>query len=133
VRDRRKVDRIDRDAFEVTLGCRRLTADTTKACSPVLPIVQALAAAQRRDDLTGKISDAEKTQGSTPTIKSADPQAEQVSKLVAWITRGWIAPTPEDIALVRILGLTIVPSLSGLAFLFAFALAATCTALAARP
>jgi hypothetical protein len=141
--DRRKVDRIDRDAFEVTFGCTRVTADTMKACAPVLPTLQALVVARHRDDLTKQISDAEKpqkgasttdgnqksttttaegNQESTTTIASADPQTETIPKLVTWITRGWIAPTPDDIALVRVLGLTVPPCLAGLFLMFATAL-----------
>jgi hypothetical protein len=143
--DRKKVDRIDRDAFEATVGCRRLTPDTTKACDPVLPILKALAAANRRDELTRKIdkaeaknspaegnqnstadgqkSPAEGNQESTTTITtSADPQTETIPKLVTWITRGWIEPTPDDIALVRALGFTVPPALAGLFLMFATAL-----------
>ena len=141
--DRRKVDRIDRDAFEVTLGCTRLTADTMKACAPVLPTLQALVVARHRDDLTKQISDAEKpqkgasttdgnqksttttaegNQESTTTIASADPQTETIPKLVTWITRGWIEPTPDDIALVRVPGFTVPPALAGSFLMFATAL-----------
>jgi hypothetical protein len=125
--DRRKVDRIDRDAFEASLSCTRLTADVTKACAPILPTVQALATAMRRDELTKKISDAEKPQNGAPTATSADsdPQATQVSKLLALITGGRIKASPDDIALVRLLGLTIVPSLAGLVRMIAQLLAAT--------
>ena len=125
--DRRKVDRIDRDAFEASLSCTRLTADVTKACAPILPTVQALATAMRRDELTKKISDAEKPQNGTPTAMSADsdPQATQVSKLLALITGGRIKASADDIALVRLLGLTIVPSLAGLVRMIAQLLTAT--------
>jgi len=143
--DRRKVDRIDRDAFEATVGCRRLTADTLKACGPILPTLQALETAKRRDDLTEKISDAEKPQNKQgdapaadnkqegasaatsvdpPPITSADPQAETVPRIVKWVTRGWIAPTPDDVVLVRLLGLTVPPALAGLFLMFATALLA---------
>jgi hypothetical protein len=154
VQDRKKVDLRDRDAFEATLGCRRLTPDTMKACDPVLPILKALETARRRDDLTKKISDAEKPQNgaptadgnqkstttttegnqeSTTTITSADPQTETIPKLVTWITRGWIEPTPDDIALVRVLGFTVPPALAGLFLMIATALlAAPRTASAAR-
>jgi hypothetical protein len=123
VQDRKKVDRIDRDAFAVTLSCRRLTPDTMKACDPILPTLKALETAKRRDKLDQDIRDAEKPQGA-PIIGSVDPGAESFSKIIGWISFGLITPSPDDISLVRILGLTIVPSLSGLAFLFAFALAA---------
>jgi hypothetical protein len=141
VQDRKKVDRIDRDAFEATLGCRRLTPDTMKACDPVLPILKALETARRRDDLTKKISDAEGNQGaegnqksatitaegnqeSTTTITSADPQSEMVPRIVAWISRGWIKPSSDDVVLLRLLGLTVPPALAGLFLMFATALLA---------
>jgi hypothetical protein len=141
VQDRKKVDRIDRDAFEATLGCRRLTPDTMKACDPVLPILKALETARRRDDLTKKISDAEGNQGaegnqksatitaegnqeSTTTITSTDPQAEMVPLIVAWISRGWIKPSSDDVVLLRLLGLTVPPALAGLFLMFATALLA---------
>jgi hypothetical protein len=47
---------------------------------------------------------------------------------VALITRGWVAPTPDDIALVRILGPTMVPSLAGLLLMFGSTLRAPRTA-----
>ena len=53
---------------------------------------------------------------------SADPQTETIPKLVTWITRGWIEPTPDDIALVRVLGFTVPPALAGLFLMFATAL-----------
>jgi hypothetical protein len=133
--DRKKVDRIDRDAFEATVGCRRLTPDTTKACDPVLPMLKALAAAQRRDKLDQDIRAAENKQDGAPTAEgnqespttittSADPQSEMVPKLVVRVTRGWIDPTPDDIAIVRILGFTVPPLLAGLFLMFATALLA---------
>jgi hypothetical protein len=130
VHDRRKVDRIDRDAFDATVGCTRLTADiTNKACDAVLPLVKALAAAQRRDELTRKIdkaeaknSPAEGNQESTTSITSADPQAEMVPRIVKWVTLGKIEPTPDDIVLLRILGYTVPPLLAGLFLMIAVAL-----------
>ena len=95
VRDRRKVDKLDRDAFEATLGCRRLTPDTMKACDPVLPTLQALEKAKRRDELDGKISEAEskqdggsKLQDGARIIGSIDPGAESFSKIIGWISFG---------------------------------------------
>jgi hypothetical protein len=89
--------------------------------------LQALAAANDRDDLDRKISDAEKPQnkqGDAPAATSADPdpQATAVSKLVAWVTRDSIKPTLDDIALMRIFW-AMVPSLAGLILMFATPLA----------
>jgi hypothetical protein len=135
LRERGKVDRIDKDAFNATFQCTRLTVDTEKACGPVLPIVQALAAAQDRDKLDQNIKDAEKPQegapepqDGAPIIGSVDPGAESFSRILAWISRGLITPSPDDVAVLRLLGLTIVPSLAGLVLMFAFALAAPRTA-----
>ena len=131
LRERGKVDRIDKDAFNATFQCTRLTVDTEKACGPVLPIVQALAAAQDRDKLDQNIKDAEKPQegapepqDGAPIIGSVDPGAESFSKIMGWISRGLITPSPDDVAVLRLLGLTIVPSLAGLVLMFAQLLAA---------
>ena len=131
VRERFKVDRIDRDAFDASVGCTRLTADVTKACNAIAPTLQALAAAQDRDKLDQNIKDAEKPQegapeplDGAPIIWSVDPGAESFSKIMGWISRGWITPSPDDVAVLRLLGLTIVPSLAGLVLMFAQLLAA---------
>jgi hypothetical protein len=132
VRERFKVDRIDRDAFAVTVGCTRLTHDVTKACNAIAPTLQALAAAHDRDKLAKEIKDAEdkqerKTQGEeqgAPIIGSVDPGAESFSKILGWISWGWITPSPDNVAVLRLLGLTIVPSLAGLVLMFAQLLAA---------
>ena len=85
----------------------------------------------RRDELDGKISEAEskqdggsKPQDDAPIIGSIDPGAESFSKIMGWISRGWITPSPDDVAVLRLLGLTIVPSLAGLVLMFAQLLAA---------
>jgi hypothetical protein len=142
VRERFKVDRIDRDAFDASVGCTRLTADVTKACNAIAPTLQALAAAQDRDKLDQNIKDAEKPQNkqgdapaaenkqegasaatsiNPPPITTADPQAEMLSKLLKWVN---IELTADDVALVRILGYTVPPLLAGLFLMFATALLA---------
>jgi hypothetical protein len=125
-RDQIKVDRTDRDAWRETNGCVNVMSDSAKkACGPILPTLQALAVAQHRDKLDRDISDAEKPQKGAPAATSADPdpQATQVSKLLAWVTRGRIAPTPDDIAVVRIFW-SMMPSLAGLILMFVAPLAA---------
>jgi len=107
-----------------------LTPDTMKACDPVLPLLQALETAKRRDKLDQDIRAAEdkqdggsKPQDGAPIIGSVDPGAESFSKILGWISCGWIAPSPDDVAVLRLLGLTIVPSLAGLVLMFAQLLA----------
>jgi hypothetical protein len=43
---------------------------------------------------------------------------------MGWISRGLITPSPDDVAVLRLLGLTVVPSLAGLVLMFAQLLAA---------
>ena len=72
----------------------------------------------------GYINIAENKQAGAPTITRVDPQAETVAKVLAWISRGWIAPSPDDIAMVRLVGWTVAPSLAGLVLAFAQLLSA---------
>lgn len=124
-RDRLKVDRVDRDAWTDTKGCTvNVTMDRMKACSPILPTLQALAQAKRRAKLSEDINIAENKQVGSPTITSVDPQAETLARLLTWISRGWIAPSPDDVALVRLVGWTVAPSLAGLVLAFAQLLSA---------
>jgi hypothetical protein len=124
-RDRLKVDRVDRDAWTDTKGCTvNVTMDRMKACSPILPTLQALAQAKRRAKLSENINIAENKQVGSPTITSVDPQAETLARLLTWISRGRIAPSPDDVALVRLVGWTVAPSLAGLVLAFAQLLSA---------
>jgi hypothetical protein len=123
-RDRPKVDRIDRDAWNDTKGCTRLTTDGVRACAPILPTLQALSVAQHRDAVDEQLRVAEASLASASTVVAVDPQAETVAEIVAWITAGLMKPSPADIARLRVLGLVAIPSLAGLVLSLAFALAA---------
>jgi hypothetical protein len=98
-----------------------------------------LVAAQRRDELDRKISEAENKQGNAPAkpegapaaegnqesatpITSADPLAEQVPRIVKWVTRGTITPSSDDVVMLRILWLTVPPVLAGVFLMLATAL-----------
>jgi hypothetical protein len=94
---------------------------------------QALATARHRDVLDAQLLAASAALNGAAITTSVDPQAEQVSKLLSWITRGWIAPTSHDIALLRLLGLTIVPSLAGVVLMFGQLLTRTSPASQLRP
>jgi hypothetical protein len=124
-RERPKVDRIDRDAWDVTRGCTRLTADAMKACAPILPLRQALETAKRKDRLDEDISKAEALSAGATPVASADPQAEVVSAIVGWLSRGTITPSPADIAHLRIIGLIATPSMAGVILVLAMALITT--------
>jgi hypothetical protein len=109
-------------------GCLSI-ADSAKACAAYVAMRQALAVAQHRDALDVPLRAAEGALAGASTITSADPQAKAVAAL--WLSRGWIAPPPDDIARLRILGLTMTPSLAGVILMLATTLAATRTRRAA--
>jgi hypothetical protein len=121
-----EIDRpmVARDVWKATKECHDVTiADSAKACAAIMDDRKALAIAQNRDFLDAQLLAAKGALNGASTITSVDPGAESFSKLLGWITRGGITPTPDDIALVRLLGLTIVPSLAGLVLMFAQLLA----------
>jgi len=124
-RERPKVDRVDRDAWEMTRGCIRLTADTMKACAPILPLRQALETGRRKEKLDGDIRKAEALSAEAMPITSADPQADTVSAIVGWLSRGSITPSPADIARLRIIGLVVTPTMAGVILMLAMALVTT--------
>jgi len=124
-RERPKVDRVDRDAWDVTRGCTRLTADTMKACAPILPLRQAFETARRRDRLDEDIRKAEASSAGATPVTSTDPQAETVSAIVGWLSRDTITPSPTDIARLRIIGLVATPSMAGVILMLAMALVTT--------
>ena len=87
-RDRPKVDRIDRDAWNDTKGCTRLTTDGVRACAPILPTLQALSVAQHRDAVDAQLRVAEASLAGASTVMAVDPQAEIVAEIVPTITAG---------------------------------------------
>src|SRR5262249_30900697 len=55
----------------------------------------------------------------TERTKLADPQIDAASKRVAWLTRGGINPAPDDLAMLRLTLLTLLPQLGGLLLMVA--------------
>jgi len=45
--------------------------------------------------------------------QEADPQLENASHIVTWLTRGWIAPTGADFAMLRLMLLALLPQVGG--------------------
>ena len=124
-RERPKVDRADRDAWDVTRGCTRLTAETVKACAPILPLRQALETAKRKDRLDEAIRKAEASSAEATPVTSVDPQAETVSAIVGWLSHGTVTSSPAEIARLRIIGLVATPSMAGVILMLAIALVTT--------
>jgi hypothetical protein len=103
-----------------TAGCSNVTmAASGAACAEVLKLRQALGVAQRRDALDAELRSAEMRLAPMPAITTGDPQATMAADLVAWISLGHVSLTPHDIHRMRITGLTIIPALAGIIFMFA--------------
>ena len=49
--------------------------------------------------------------------QAADPQTEAAIKLVAWMSRGTMRPTPDDFAMIRLMLLALLPQIGGLLLL----------------
>jgi len=106
--------------WKQTAGCSNVTmAASGAACAEVLKLRQALGVAQRRDALDAELRSAETRLAPLPAITSGDPQATMAADLVAWISLGHVNLTPHDIHRMRITGLTIIPALAGIIFMFA--------------
>ena len=106
--------------WKQTAGCSDVTlAASGAACAEVLKLRQALGAAQRRDTLDAALRSAEAKLAPLPTIVTADPQATMAAEILAWISVGRVSLTPHDIHRLRVTGLTVIPALAGIIFLFA--------------
>jgi len=103
-----------------TAGCSDITlAASGAACAEILKLRQALGAAQRRDTTDTGLRNAEARLAALPAITTGDPQATMAADILAWVSAGRVSLTPHDIHRLRITGLTIIPALAGIIFMFA--------------
>jgi hypothetical protein len=103
-----------------TAGCTDVTlAASGAACAEVLRLRQSLGAAQRRDAVDAQLRAAETRLAPMAAIATADPQAAMAADIMAWISAGRVDLTPHDIHRLRVIGLTVIPALAGIIFLFA--------------
>jgi hypothetical protein len=103
-----------------TAGCSDVTlAASATACAEVQKLRQALGTAKRRDALDAELRAAEARLAVLPAITTGDPQATMAADILAWASAGYVNLTPHDIHRLRITGLTIVPALAGIIFMFA--------------
>jgi hypothetical protein len=61
--------------------------------------------AERRQILDGAMATVEHT---------ADPQTDAAVKLVAWVTHGWLKPSGDDFAMLRLILLALLPQIGGI-------------------
>jgi len=103
-----------------TAGCSDVTlAASAAACAEIQKLRQALGTAKRRDALDAELRTAESRLATLPAITTGDPQAIMAADILAWASAGHVNLTPHDIHRLRITGLTIVPALAGIIFMFA--------------
>jgi len=99
--------KVDRDIWKATKGCSDVTlSDSAKACASLLRARAARGEASRRDELDSAISDAEKEVASSPAMSSGDPGAALVADVLPLSVR--------QVERLRLIGLTLMPSLAGL-------------------
>src|SRR5260370_927262 len=80
---------------------------------------QPLGAARRRAPVDPGPRNAEARLAALPAITTGDPQAAMAADILAWASAGYVSLTPHDIHRLRITGLTIIPALAGIIFMFA--------------
>jgi hypothetical protein len=103
-----------------TAGCSDVTlAASGAACAEILKLRQALGVAQRRDAVDTELRAAEARLAALPAITTSDPQATMAADILGWVSAGRISLTPHDIHRLRITGLTVIPALAGIIFMFA--------------
>ena len=108
--------------WRATSRCRDVTlASSGEACADVLTQRQALAAAQRRENLDADLLDAEEQLRSLPTISVSDPQAEMAAQLLNWTTSGEIKIATDDIRIGRVATMALMPQVAGLVLMLAAA------------
>jgi hypothetical protein len=103
-----------------TAGCSDVTlVVSAAACAEVQKLRHALGTAKRRDALDAQVRAAEARLATLPAITTGDPQATMAADILTWASAGHVNLTPHDIHRLRITGLTIVPALAGIIFMFA--------------
>ncbi len=110
--------------WKQTDGCRDVTKIASgQACAAVLQARQRLAEAQRRDAIDAELRDAERRIASSAAITSADPQAVTFAKLINWSTLGLTNISTNDVAMLRVALITLLPQCAGLVLMLAMGLA----------
>jgi hypothetical protein len=109
--------------WHATAGCTDVTRPQSgEACADVLKLRQAIGTAQQRDALDAELKEAEQRLTHQPMVTTADPQADTAARLMNWVTFDAVHVAPRDIYMARVLGMTMLPQISGLVFMLAMAL-----------
>jgi len=113
--------------WHATAGCTDVTRPLSgEACADVLKLRQAIGTAQHRDALDAELRQAEQRLAHLPAVTIADPQADTAARLANWVTLDAVHIAPGDIHMARVLGMTLLPQISGLVLMLAMALWQPC-------
>jgi len=113
------------DVWRDTRQCADVTLkESGQACAEVLKLRGALATAHRREVLDAELAKAEAKLSILPAVTTADPQAATASRLIGWASFGMLKMTADDVAMVRVLGMVLLPQPAGLVLMLATALVA---------
>jgi hypothetical protein len=109
--------------WKATAGCTDVTQPRSgEACARILALREMRGEAERRDAIDAELRDVVSEIGRLPAVTSADPQADTAARLARWLTAGLAPITPDDVAMARIAGITLLPQISGLVMMLAMAL-----------
>ena len=118
--------RVPADTWRDTRRCTDVTlrGESGQACEGVLRLRQALETARRRDTLDLELAEAERRLAALPAVVVADPQTETAARLITWAGAGVVRITADDVAMVRVFGMVLLPQMAGLVLMVAMAVGA---------
>ena len=93
--------------------------DSLEACAPIQRLRQARGEAFRMEQIRSELTNAQTSLAALPAVASADPQGEMAAALIHWLSFGAITPAAHDISMARIVGMTVLPQISGLVLMLA--------------
>lgn len=107
-------------AWSRTHGCTDITRrESGDACAPIQRLRQARGEAVRMEQIRSELANAETQLAALPAVTAADPQADMAAALLHWVTGGLISASAHDIGMLRIIGMTLLPQISGLVLMLA--------------
>jgi len=109
--------------WSATAGCNDVTRTRSATlCAPIQELRKAHAEAARAREIDAALEVARNALAALPAIGAADPQAEMAAALLRWISGGFLAASAADIAMLRIIGMTLLPQIAGMVFMLGFGL-----------
>ena len=94
--------------------CGRVGPNCRQRVAELGAVLRDKAAAERAAEIDARIAEAETTLNSLPVLAAADPQTEAARAAVAWLSRGNLTASAEDIRMTRVLGIAAVLFMAGL-------------------